>query len=114
MPIRLSADHKYGAPMNQDMDPHKPKTSVMPGVARATLTIYEPGEECSDTLPTVREVLETCVDASTGLLSIERYCGIDLRIDPTPLRALRQDARVAPGYGFITNAALERLRQHTR
>lgn len=93
----IVAPPQYGTETSHDMNPHKPGTSVLPGIARANLTIYEPGEECSSTLPTIGELLDTCFDLDTGLLSIERYTGLPLLIDPAPLRELPQDARVEPG-----------------
>ena len=99
----IVAPPRYGTETSQDMNPHKPGTSVLPV---ANLTVYEPGEGCSSTLPTIAELLDTCLDPNTGLLSIERYTGLPLLIDPAPLRELPQDARVGPGYSFVTHAAL--------
>jgi len=104
----ISAPAEYGVETSQDMDPHHPGTHVLPGIARAHLGVYEPGEECSPTLPTVAELLATSVNPVTGLLSIERYTGLPLRLDPAPLRELPADARVGPGYSFVTHEALAR------
>lgn len=107
----ITAPPEHGIETSRDMDPHHPGTRILPGIARAHLTIHESGEECSTTLPTVAELLGSCVDPETGLLSIERYVGLPLRLDPAPLRDLQGDARVGPGYSFVTHEALPRRRR---
>jgi hypothetical protein len=94
----------------QDMDPHRPGTSVLPGRARAHLTVYEPGDECSDTLPTIADLLSAWVDRSTGLITLDRIAGLDLKFDPAPLRELPPNLRVSPGYSFVTYDALRRMK----
>jgi hypothetical protein len=112
VPQYFSAGSEFEVETTQDMNPHKPGTEIMPGMAKAHLTVYEEGEECSTTLPTVGDLLAKHVDPSSGLLSLRGLMGrdLDLKMDPTPLRALSQDRRVGPGMSFVTHAARNRAR----
>ena len=110
MPKYFSADSKFEVETTQGMNPDQRGVAAMRGVAKAHLTVYEDGEDCSNTLPTLADLLEQ-IDSATGLLSLERYVGLDLKMDPTPLRDLPQHWRVSPGYGFITNEARARARR---
>ena len=102
----ITAPPEYGIEAVRDMDPRQPGTRVLPGIARAFLTIHEPGDECgSDTLPTVRDLLASA-DPVTGVISIERYVGLPLRIDAASLTGLSPDSRVGPGDSFVTHEAL--------
>jgi hypothetical protein len=87
------------------MDPLRAGTTVS-GIARASLHIYEPGDECaSDTLPTVADLLASA-DPQTGVISIERYVRLPLRIDASALSGLSPESRVGPGSLFVTHEAL--------
>ena len=104
----ISAPPNFGVETSQDMGGPGHPGQVMPGVARAHLTVYEVGDECaSDTLPTVAEML-AAADPQTGLISIERYVGLPLRISADALRGFSPSSRVGPGYSFVTHAALAR------
>lgn len=109
MPRYFSATPDHGVETSQDMDPLHPGTHIMPGIARAHLTVYEADEACSPTLPTVAELLAKHVDPKTGLLTLE-YTDLRLTMDPVPLRELPQDLRVGPGHSFVTHEALRRHR----
>ena len=109
MPIEIRATDDVTIESSQKMDPHG-FGRVMPGRARASLTVYEIGEECSDTLPTVRDLLTKHIDDATGLVDLKRLVGLDLKIDSAPLRQLDPDRRVSPGYGFVTHEALQKMR----
>ena len=111
MPKYFTASEELSVETSQDMDPHRPGTSIMPGLARAHLTVYERGEECSGTLPTIADLLHAWVDPSTGLITLDRVTGLALKIDPAPLRDLPADLRVSPGYSFVTYDALRRKEQ---
>lgn len=111
MPRYISAANEHQIETSCDMDPHRPGTRIMPGLARAHLTVYEPGEECSSTLPTVAEMLTKYVDPESGLVSLQGLVGLDLRLDPAALRELPPDLRVSPGYSFVTHEALARARE---
>lgn len=107
MPKELHATDAYRVESSQDMNPRSSGPSPMSGFARAALTVYDAGEECSDTLPKVGDLLTFHVD-ETGLLSLKKFTGLDLKMDPAPLRDLPEGLRVSPGYSFVTHAALER------
>jgi hypothetical protein len=84
---------------------------------RALLEVCEPPEECSPTLPTLREFLEKYTDAVSGLLHLDRVLGEPLRMDPAPLRELPArylDYRVMPGYSSVWHDALERMAREPR
>lgn len=104
MPIFLQATPELGVETTQDMSPGQPGDAVNSGIARASLTVYAEGEPCSETLPTVGDLLGD-VDPKTGLLHLDRFTGIGLAIDAAPLRDLPRGLRVSPGYGFITHEA---------
>ena len=111
MPKYFHAAEDLSIETSQDMDPERRGTHLLSGRARAHLTVYEPGEECSSTLPTIADMLRTYVDPATGLLSLQLIIGLDLKIDPTPLRELPQDLRVSPGYSFVTYDAMRRAKE---
>lgn len=106
MPRYISAADEHQIETSRDMDPQRPGTRIMPGLARAHLTVYEPGEECLSALPTVADILTKYVDPESGLVSLQRLIGLDLRLDPAALRDLPPDLRVSPGYSFVTHEAL--------
>ena len=108
MPQYFSAASDLEIETTQDMNPHQPGRANLNGMARAHLTVYEAGEQCSATLPTIGDLLTTYVDRQTGLLSLQRFVGLDLKIDPAPLRRLDHGLRVSPGYSFVTHEARER------
>jgi hypothetical protein len=107
VPTYISATDDLTIDSSENMDPHG-RGRVMPGRARGSLTVYELGEECSDTLPTVNDFLTKYIDEETGLIDLKRIVGLDLKIDPAPLRQLDPSRRVSPGYSFVTNEALRK------
>ena len=84
----------------------------MPGLMRAFLTVYEPGDDAHPSLPTLREFIDRHLDTATGLVRYEML-GTTLAIDPLPLRQLPVEYleyRVSPGSSFVTFEALKRVR----
>ena len=97
MPKYFDADLHYGMETSRDMDLRRPGTRILPGIAKAHLTVYDADERCSDTLPTIADLLASHIDPRTGLLSLRPFRGLDLLIDPTPLRTLHRAFEWVPG-----------------
>jgi hypothetical protein len=92
------------------MDPERKGTRLMPGLMKAHITVYEPGDYAHPSLPTLRTFLADYTEPNTGLLSYDRL-GPKLTIDPAPLLALPEeylDYRVSLGATFVTHEALRR------
>ena len=109
----FSAGDEYAVETTRDMDPEQRGTHVMSGRMKAHLTVYEPGDSCSPTLPTLRQFLADYTDPKTGLLSYQ-ILGPKLTIDPAPLLALPKeylDYGVSPGASFVTHEALSGSRR---
>lgn len=109
MPTEIVASEEQRVEYSQDMNPTKPGGAVLPGFARAHLTIYGPDDECSETLPTIRELLAECLDASSGLIHLGRFVGVDVQIESASLSGFPDSYRVGPGYSFVTRSALARI-----
>jgi hypothetical protein len=108
----FSATDEFRIETSQDMDPERKGTHIMPGLMRAHITVYEPGDDAHPSLPTLRDFLAKHIDPNTGLLTYEML-GSKLTLDPTPLRQLPAeylDYRLSPGASFVTHEALNRAR----
>jgi hypothetical protein len=113
----FGAADRFGVRTTQDMDPAHPGTRLMPGIMKASLSVYEPSDECQPhpSLPTLGELLEK-VDPKTGVLTFD-YVGRPLSMDAAPLLALPAEYRgyrVSPGCSFVTLEALGRVKTRGR
>jgi hypothetical protein len=104
----FTATDEFAVSTTQDMDPERRGTRVMPGLMKATITIFEPADEPHPSLPTLREFLARHTDPRSRLVTYA-IMGPTLTIDPAPLLQLPPeylDYRVGPGATFVTDEAL--------
>lgn len=111
----FDAGDEFRVETTQNMDPFNrlpPGAGMKRGLMKAHVTVYEPNDECSPTLPTLREFLATNTDEA-GVLTFNAPGNVRLSMDPTPLRQLPAeflDSRVSPGASFVTHEALARAK----
>jgi hypothetical protein len=68
----FTAGDEYAIETTRDMDPERNGSRVMPGVMKAHIMVYEPGDDAHPSLPTLRDFLADHTDRNTGLLSFDR------------------------------------------
>lgn len=106
----FTATDEFAIETTRDMDPEHRGTRLMPGLMKAMITVYEPGDQAHPSLPTLRDFLAVHTDPESGLLSYDRL-GPTLTIDPAPLLQLPPEYleyRVSLGSSFVTLEALAR------
>jgi len=106
----FTATDEFAVETTHDMDPEHRGTRIVPGLMKAMIAVYEPGDYAHPSLPTLREFLAVHTDPESGLLSYDRL-GPTLTIDPTPLLQLPPEYlgyRVSLGSSFVTLESLAR------
>ncbi len=112
----FTASDDYAVATTQDMDPLRPGGRLAPGLIKAMVNVYEPGDGCEPhpSLPTLRQLISQHTDEATGLLAFTApgsarpgYPGLMLKFDPAPLRDIPPDWRASYGCSFVTLEALK-------